>query len=69
MNQPLADQRDSPLWRAVGSIIVELVATREIVVNTAPDYVISYICRELVAKKLVTDAAARPRPARGAEDR
>jgi hypothetical protein len=52
------DHRDSALWIAVDKILVELRATREIVVNTAPDYVISYICRELVAKKLVTEAAA-----------
>jgi hypothetical protein len=59
MKQPLPDHWDSALWIAVGAILVELRATREIIVNTAPDYVISYICRELVAKKLVTEGAAR----------
>lgn len=45
------------LWSALGGIIAELEASGEIAVNTAPAYVMTYICRELVAKKVVTDAA------------
>jgi hypothetical protein len=35
------------------SAISELAASQELSVNTAPEYVIEYLCRELVAKKLV----------------
>lgn len=49
--------RDTPLWSAIESTIAELVATRELAVNTAPTYVIAYLCQELAAKKLVVPAA------------
>ena len=49
------------LWSALEGIIAELEASGEITVNTAPAYVITYTCRELVAKKFVTDAAMLPR--------
>lgn len=45
--------RDTPLWRALESMITELTGSHEITVNTAPDYVVEYLCAELVAKKLV----------------
>jgi hypothetical protein len=45
--------RNTPLWAAVEATITELTASREVSVNTAPDYVIGYLCQELVAKKLV----------------
>jgi hypothetical protein len=49
--------RDSALWFAVEGIINELVATREVMINTAPEYVIGYICRELSAKRIVSPEA------------
>ena len=54
MTRPFAEHRDSALWRALEQITTELVATHEITINTAPDYVIGYLCRELTAKQLVT---------------
>lgn len=50
---PLSQFRDTPLWLALEGAISELTSSREITVNTAPDYVIEYLCAELVAKKLV----------------
>jgi len=61
MSQPRDDLSNSVLWSAVRNMVTELTATREIVVNTDPAYVISYLCRELQAKQLVTDAALRSR--------
>ena len=49
--------RNTPLWAAVGSALAELEATREVTVQTAPDYVIGYICQELAAKWVVASAA------------
>ena len=49
----IAEHRDTPLWVALESAIAELAASEELSVNTAPEYVIEYLCRELVAKKLV----------------
>ena len=52
-NHPPSPFRDTPLWAALESAITELTDSREITVNTAPDYVIAHLCRELVMKKLV----------------
>lgn len=51
--RPFAEYRDTPLWSAIEGILAELVASREVSMNTAPEYVIGYLCRELVAKKLI----------------
>ncbi|HTJ21798.1 MAG TPA: hypothetical protein VL383_05355 [Gemmatimonadaceae bacterium] len=59
-SRPFAEYRNSRLWSAVEASITELIATREVTVNTAPDYVIGYLCRELVAKNLVVDAGSEP---------
>lgn len=53
----IAAYRHTPLWDALEAAISELAASREISVNTAPDYVIEYLCRELVAKKLIVASA------------
>ena len=53
---PFSEYRDTPLWSALEGIVTELTASRELTVNTAPDYVIGYLCRELVAKNLVVSA-------------
>jgi hypothetical protein len=57
MKQPLSEHRDTPLWKAVDATIAELVATGEISIATAPDYVTAHICRMLASKRLITDAA------------
>lgn len=54
-SRPFAEYRNSRLWSAVEASITELIATHEVALNTAPDYVIGYLCQELVAKKLVVD--------------
>jgi hypothetical protein len=54
------------LWSAIKASLDELTTTGEIAINTAPDYVIAHICRELAAKQLVTTAALRGTRGRGA---
>lgn len=51
--------RDTALWTAIEATINELVASREVSVNTAPDYVIGYLCQELIAKKLIMPSGVR----------
>ena len=55
MSHPHSRYRDTPLWAALQGAIAELASSREITVNTAPDYVIEYLCAELAAKKLIAD--------------
>lgn len=59
-SRPLNEFRNTPLWSTIEATIAELVVTRELSVNTAPDYVIAYLCQELAAKKLITPAALQP---------
>lgn len=54
VTRPFAEERHTALWRAVDATLAELVATREITINTAPDYVVGYLCRELTAKRVVS---------------
>lgn len=61
MKQPASEYRDSVVWSALQRILADLTTTGEIAINTAPDYVVAYVCRELVARKAVTEAALRPR--------
>jgi hypothetical protein len=54
----------TPLWAAVASTVAELQATGEVRIDTEIDYVIDYLCRERVAKRVVTVAAADVAPGR-----
>ena len=56
--------RHTPLWSALASVVSELKATGEVQVETGDDYVIDYLCRELVAKRVVTEAAVALTPGR-----
>ena len=56
-SRQIAEHRHTPLWAALESAIAELAASHELSVNTAPEYVIEYLCRELLAKKLVVLSA------------
>jgi hypothetical protein len=56
--------RHTPLWAAVGSPVAELQATGEVRVETDVEYVIDFLCRELVAKHMVTTAASDIAPGR-----
>ena len=59
MKQPRSEHRDSALWLAVEATVAQLSASGEITISTAPDYVVAHICRELAAKKLITEAGLR----------
>ena len=61
MRRPCAEHRDSALWRALEQIITELVATQEITINTAPEYVIGYFCRDLTAKQMIASRGSETR--------
>jgi hypothetical protein len=52
------EYRNSALWSALEQTLGELIATRELAINTAPEYVIGYLCRELMAKRVVTADAS-----------
>ena len=51
------EYRDTPLWRALAGIVADLESSGEIRIDTAPDYVIGYMCRELAAKWVIASAA------------
>ncbi len=64
MSRMRSQFRHTPLWAAVASTITELQATGEVRVETDVEYVIDFLCRELVAKQMVTAAASDIAPGR-----
>ncbi len=50
------------LWAAVASALTDLTASKELSVETAPHYVIGYVCQELAAKRVVHESALLPAP-------
>lgn len=61
MTRAFDEYRDTPIWKAIAATITELTATREIRVDTAPDYVVGYLCRELAAKHVLAPNALQRR--------
>lgn len=57
MPHPYAEYVDTRIWRAIAGALADLQASGEVRVETAPEYVIGFLCRELEAKGLVTGAA------------
>jgi hypothetical protein len=55
--RPFAEYRDTPLWRALTTMLADLEASREVAVATAPEYVVGYLCRELAAKNVLSATA------------
>ncbi len=51
------EYKGTPLWRALAGVVADLEASGELKVETAPDYVIGYMCRELAAKWVIASAA------------
>ena len=51
------EYRNTPLWHALASVVADLESSGEIKVETAPDYVIGYMCRELASKWVIASAA------------
>jgi hypothetical protein len=57
MTRRFHEYRDTPLWRALADALAELEASGEVKVETAPEYVIGYLCQELAAKWIVASSA------------
>ena len=62
MSHQFDEYKDTPLWRVVAAAVTELEATREIAVATAPDYVIGYLCQQLVAGRIAAESALTYEP-------
>ena len=57
MPHPYAEYRDTPLWRTVAAAVAALEGEGEVVVATAREYVIGYLCQQLVVRRLLAPAA------------
>jgi hypothetical protein len=64
MSRARSQYQHTPLWAAVASTVTELQATGELRIDTELEYVIDYLCRELVAKRVVASEAADIAPGR-----
>jgi hypothetical protein len=61
-SKPFAEFRDTPLWHTIAEAVAELETTREIAVATAPEYVIGFLCQQLVTRQVVVPDALRDAP-------
>jgi len=57
MARPYEEYKDTPLWRTLAEAVAELEASREIVIATAPDYVVGQLCQRLVSSALTAPKA------------
>jgi hypothetical protein len=57
MAHAFEEYKDTPLWRVVSDALAELQATHEITIETAPDYVIGYLCQQLVLGRIAAETA------------
>lgn len=62
MAHAFAQYRDTPLWRVLADALAELEATREISVATGADYVVGYLCQQLVAGRITGPTALAYEP-------
>ncbi len=62
VSRPFDEYRDSALWTAIEETLLELTTTREIVINTAPAYMIGYLCQQLRAKGVISSRGLEPKP-------
>ncbi len=62
MTHVFDEYKETPLWRVVAAAVAELEATREIALATAPDYVVGYLCQQLVAGRVAAAAALTYEP-------
>jgi hypothetical protein len=60
--KPFAEYVDTPLWRTIAAAVRELEATHEISIATAPEYVIGYLCQQLVVRQTIVPAALANEP-------
>ncbi len=57
MAHSYAQYEGTPLWRAVAGALGDLQSSGEVRLETAPDYVVGYLCQELAAKWIVASSA------------
>jgi hypothetical protein len=62
MTHAFQEYKDTPLWRVVAAAVAELETTREITISTAPEYVIGYLCQQLVAARVAAETALADEP-------
>jgi hypothetical protein len=60
--KPFAEYQDTPLWRTVAAAVSELEASCEITIATAPEYVIGYLCQQLVVRNTIASEALSDDP-------
>ena len=47
------EYQDTRVWRAVAAALDELQSTGDVALNTAPGYVIGYLCHQLAVRRLL----------------
>jgi hypothetical protein len=63
-SRPFPEYQHTLLWRAVERALADLQRSGELTVETAPEYVIGYLCQELAARQVLADGALAIEPGR-----
>ena len=63
-SRPFAQYQHTMLWRALERALADLQRSHELTLETAPEYVIGYLCQELAARQVLTDGALAIEPGR-----
>jgi len=61
MNHPYIQFENTKLWKAIDVEIEDLEKNNDLVLQTAREYVIGYLCKNLVEDGIVTDDATLKR--------
>ena len=57
MEHPYSQYERTPLWEAIDAAISTLEQNRDVELATAREYVIGYLCQQLVARLVVKPAS------------
>ena len=62
MNHPYVEFEKTPLWKTLEKAISDLQENQDVKLTTAQQYVIGYLCKQLVKRKLVAATAIKKKP-------
>ena len=59
MNHPYVEFEKTPLWKTLHKAISDLQENRDVELTTAEQYVVGYLCKQLVKRKFVVETAIK----------
>ena len=57
MNHPYSKFENTALWKTIDDTLSELEQNQDVQITTAREYVVGYLCKQLVHQKLVAKSS------------